>query len=183
MRFSAAGEGVHDTPGRHRVRHGTQGDGGATAGGVSFVPPDGTRDALGHPRLLVARTTERYTAVQQLLSEGKSLAAIGRQLRLDHSSVRRLPRTQSLAAKWSDLLGQESWWRSSRSPGPRFVRPPQGAATEACGGSCLAGRCRRFACDHSCSHTSGVVMSPRSGSRRPRHCLGSRSLRRIHPHR
>ena len=85
--------------------------------------------------------------MQQLLSEGKSLAAIGRQLCLDHSTVRRFARAQSLAAKWSDMLGQESWWRSSRSPGPRFVRPTESAAaTEACGGWCLAGRCRRFAC-------------------------------------
>ncbi|MGW0886193.1 ISL3 family transposase [Streptomyces sp. NPDC002671] len=61
-----------------------------------FVPPDGTRDVLGRPRRLVARTTERYTAVQQLLSEGRSLAAIGRQLRLDHSTVRRFARAQSL---------------------------------------------------------------------------------------
>jgi hypothetical protein len=64
--------------------------------GASFVPPDGTRDVLGHPRRLVARTTERYTVVQQLLSEGKSLAAIGRQLRLDHSTVRRFARVQSI---------------------------------------------------------------------------------------
>ncbi|MET7355129.1 transposase [Streptomyces mirabilis] len=63
---------------------------------ASFVPPDGTGDVLGHPRRLVARTTERYTAVQQLLSEGKSLAAIGRRLRLDHSTVRRFARARSL---------------------------------------------------------------------------------------
>ncbi|MGW4982184.1 helix-turn-helix domain-containing protein [Streptomyces mirabilis] len=44
----------------------------------------------------MARTTERYTAVQQLLSEGVSLAAIGRQLRLDHSTVRRFDRARSL---------------------------------------------------------------------------------------
>ncbi|MFF4963105.1 hypothetical protein [Streptomyces sp. NPDC001222] len=64
--------------------------------GVPFVPPDATRDVLGHPRRLVACTAERYTAVQQLLSEGKSLAAIGRQLRLYHSTVRRFARAQSL---------------------------------------------------------------------------------------
>ncbi|WP_051745716.1 transposase [Streptomyces yerevanensis] len=63
---------------------------------MSFAPPDGTGDVLGHPRRLVARTTQRYTAVQQLLSEGKSLAAIGRQLRLDHSTVRRFARVRSL---------------------------------------------------------------------------------------
>ncbi|MFI2207521.1 transposase [Streptomyces sp. NPDC020192] len=64
--------------------------------GVPFLPPDGTRDVLGRPRRLVARTTERYTTVQQLLSEGESLAAIGRQLRLAHSTVRRFARAQSL---------------------------------------------------------------------------------------
>ncbi|MGW0886456.1 transposase [Streptomyces sp. NPDC002671] len=61
-----------------------------------FAPPDGTLDILGHPRRLVARTTERYTTVQQLLAEGKSLAAIGRHLRLDHSTVRRFARAGSL---------------------------------------------------------------------------------------
>ncbi|WP_280923698.1 ISL3 family transposase [Streptomyces roseochromogenus] len=61
-----------------------------------FVPPDGTRDVLGRPRRLVARTTERYTAVQQLLAEGESLASISRRLRLDHSTVRRFARAQSL---------------------------------------------------------------------------------------
>ncbi|MFG2732569.1 ISL3 family transposase [Streptomyces canus] len=61
-----------------------------------FVPPNGTRDVLGRPRRLVARTIERYTAVQQLLSEGKSLASISRQLRLDHSTVRRFARAQTL---------------------------------------------------------------------------------------
>ncbi|GHE14503.1 hypothetical protein [Streptomyces alanosinicus] len=61
-----------------------------------FVPPDGTLDVLGRPRRLVARTTERYEAVQQRLAEGKSLAAIRRELRLDHSTVRRFARAQSL---------------------------------------------------------------------------------------
>ncbi|MFJ7593502.1 transposase [Streptomyces sp. NPDC097617] len=63
---------------------------------VPFVPPDGTLDALGRPRRLVARTAERYAAVQKLLSEGKSLGAIGRTLRLDHSTVRRFARAGSL---------------------------------------------------------------------------------------
>lgn len=61
-----------------------------------FIPPDSTLDVFGRPRRLVARTTERYTAVQQLLAEGNSLAAIGRQLRLDHSTVRRFARAGSL---------------------------------------------------------------------------------------
>jgi hypothetical protein len=61
-----------------------------------FVPPDGTLDSLGRPRRLVARTIERYEAVQQRLAEGKSLAAIRRELRLDHSTVRRFARARSL---------------------------------------------------------------------------------------
>ncbi|MER5227784.1 ISL3 family transposase [Streptomyces flaveus] len=74
--------------------------------GMPFVPPDGTRDVLGYPRRLVARTTQRYTAVQQLLSEGKSLAAIGRPLRLDHSTVNGMKRdldavTAGLSTPWS----------------------------------------------------------------------------------
>ncbi|MEU9992538.1 ISL3 family transposase [Streptomyces sp. NPDC048045] len=61
-----------------------------------FIPPDGTLDVLGRPRRLVARTTERYEAVQQRLAEGKSLAAIRRELRLDHSTARRFAPAQSL---------------------------------------------------------------------------------------
>lgn len=36
---------------------------------VPFVPPDGTLDVMGQPRRLVARTTERFAAVQALLAE------------------------------------------------------------------------------------------------------------------
>ncbi|MFH8837272.1 ISL3 family transposase [Streptomyces sp. NPDC017868] len=63
---------------------------------TSFVPPDGTLDSLGRPRRLVTRTIERYEAVQQRLAEGKTLAAIRRELRLDHSTVRRFARARSL---------------------------------------------------------------------------------------
>ncbi|MBV1941003.1 transposase [Streptomyces sp. BV286] len=63
---------------------------------VPFVPPDGTLDFAGRPRRLVARTTERYEAVQQRLAEGKTLAAIRRELRLDHSTVRLFARARSL---------------------------------------------------------------------------------------
>ncbi|UXX97302.1 hypothetical protein N7U49_46500 [Streptomyces sp. AD2-2] len=62
----------------------------------AFVPPDGTLDFAGRPRRLVTRTTERYEAVQQRLAEGKTLAAIRRELRLDHSTVRRFARARSL---------------------------------------------------------------------------------------
>ncbi|MGW7824707.1 ISL3 family transposase [Streptomyces puniciscabiei] len=61
-----------------------------------FDPPDGTRDCFGRPRRLVARTKERYAAVQERLAEGKSLGAIGRELRLDHSTVRRFARATSI---------------------------------------------------------------------------------------
>ncbi|MER6068007.1 ISL3 family transposase [Streptomyces sp. NPDC001817] len=63
---------------------------------VPFIPPDGALDVTGKPRRLVARTTERYEAVQKRLSAGMSLAAIRRELRLDHSTVRRFARAQSL---------------------------------------------------------------------------------------
>ncbi|MGW2081570.1 transposase [Streptomyces sp. NPDC001939] len=51
---------------------------------------------MGQPRRLVARTSERYRAVQQRLSAGMPLSAIRRELRLDHSTVRRFARAQSL---------------------------------------------------------------------------------------
>ncbi|MFF4434393.1 ISL3 family transposase [Streptomyces sp. NPDC001513] len=75
---------------------------------VPFVPPDGTLDVSGQPRRLVARTTERYAAVQALLAEGKSLAAIGRTLRLDHSTVRRFARATSLDELLAKATGRLS---------------------------------------------------------------------------
>ncbi|MFF3617513.1 ISL3 family transposase [Streptomyces sp. NPDC002580] len=61
-----------------------------------FVPLDGTLDSLGRPWRLVTRTIERYEIVQHRLAEGKTLAAIRRELRLDHSTVRRFARARSL---------------------------------------------------------------------------------------
>lgn len=61
-----------------------------------FEPPDGMHDCLGRPRRLVARTTERYAAVQERLAEGKTLTAIARELRLDHSTVRRFARATGI---------------------------------------------------------------------------------------
>lgn len=75
---------------------------------VPFVPPDGTLDVMGRPRRLVARTAERYAAVQGLLAEGKSLAAIGRALRLDHSTVRRFARAGSLDELLVKATGRQS---------------------------------------------------------------------------
>ncbi|MFE6871681.1 ISL3 family transposase [Kitasatospora sp. NPDC057692] len=61
-----------------------------------FDPPDGARDCPRRPRRVVARTKERYAAVQERLADGKSLAAIGLELRLDHSTVRRFARADSI---------------------------------------------------------------------------------------
>lgn len=69
---------------------------GLSSKAVPFIPPDGTLDVMGQPRRLVARTSERYRAVQQRLSAGMPLSAIRRELRLDHSTVRRFARAQSL---------------------------------------------------------------------------------------
>ncbi|MDP9792450.1 transposase [Catenuloplanes nepalensis] len=58
--------------------------------------PDGSLDVCGRERSLVVRTRERYTAVQQLLADGASLAEICRQLELDRTTVRRFARATSL---------------------------------------------------------------------------------------
>ncbi|MFD8292981.1 transposase [Streptomyces lavendulae] len=75
---------------------------------MPFVPPDGTLDVMGQPRRLAARTTQRYEAVQALLAERKSLAAIGRTLRLDHSTVRRFARAASLDELLAKATGRLS---------------------------------------------------------------------------
>lgn len=75
---------------------------------VPFVPPDGTLDVMGRPRRLVARTAERYAAVQALLADGQSLAVIGRTLRLDHSTVRRFARAGSLDELLAKATGRLS---------------------------------------------------------------------------
>lgn len=63
---------------------------------ASLVPTDGTKDACGRPRRLVARTRERYTAVQSMHAQGASMAAIGRELQLDVGTVRRFVRANGL---------------------------------------------------------------------------------------
>lgn len=58
--------------------------------------PDGSLDVCGRERALIVRTRERYTAVQQLLADGASLAEIGRKLDLERGTVRRFARATSL---------------------------------------------------------------------------------------
>jgi transposase len=58
---------------------------------VSDEPPvdsGGALDVLGRPRRLVARTRERFAAVQELAQQGLSFAEIGRRLGLDWRTVR-----------------------------------------------------------------------------------------------
>ncbi|MFE5948600.1 transposase [Streptomyces sp. NPDC056480] len=71
-------------------------------------PPDGTHDCLGRPRRLVARTRERFAAVQERLAEGKSLRAIARELRLDHSTVRRFARAGSIDELLTRAVNRQS---------------------------------------------------------------------------
>jgi transposase len=63
---------------------------------AASAEPDGSLDVCGRERFLVARTRERYAAVQQLLADGASLAEICRRLELDRTTVRRFARATSL---------------------------------------------------------------------------------------
>lgn len=58
--------------------------------------PDGVLDACGRERRLVTRTRERFAAVQELCAQGLSLGAISRQLGLDHGTVRRFARANTV---------------------------------------------------------------------------------------
>jgi transposase len=58
--------------------------------------PDGVLDACGRERRLVTRTRERFTAVQELRAQGLSLGAISRQLGLDHGTVCRFARADTV---------------------------------------------------------------------------------------
>lgn len=58
--------------------------------------PDGHCDVRGRPRRLVARTTERYHTIQDLVAAGRSLRGISRELNLDYYAVRRYARAVSL---------------------------------------------------------------------------------------
>ncbi|MCA2230502.1 ISL3 family transposase [Nonomuraea sp. NEAU-L178] len=58
--------------------------------------PDGHLDVRGRNRKLVTRTIGRYSAVQDLVSQGRSLKGISRDLNLDYYSVRRYARAATL---------------------------------------------------------------------------------------
>ncbi len=55
--------------------------------------PDGMLDGRGRPRRIVATIRERHRAVQELLTQGRSLRGISRDLDLDYCAVRRYART------------------------------------------------------------------------------------------
>jgi transposase len=57
---------------------------------------EGTLDACGRERRLVARTRQRYIDVQRLLAEGSSLSQICHTLELDRSTVRRFARATTI---------------------------------------------------------------------------------------
>jgi transposase len=58
--------------------------------------PDGVLDACGRERRLVTRTRERFAAIQELRAQGLSLGAISRQLGLEHGTVRRFARANTV---------------------------------------------------------------------------------------
>jgi hypothetical protein len=62
----------------------------------TLTEPDAMLDVCGRERALVMRTRERYTAVQQLLAQGASLAEICRKLELGRGTVRRFARANTL---------------------------------------------------------------------------------------
>jgi hypothetical protein len=59
-------------------------------------PPDGYLDVNGRERALVARNTQRYADVQELVAQGCSLKGISRALNLDYYAVRRCARAAGL---------------------------------------------------------------------------------------
>lgn len=75
---------------------GSPGQPQAPPGAASPAVPGGTLDVCGRERPLVARTRDRYAAVQQLLAEDTALSEIGRRLELDRTTVRRFARASSV---------------------------------------------------------------------------------------
>jgi transposase len=108
------GEAVDKTVTAHHacVRSGLAGPSPAAAQAEEQLPTDapppaiaapsplpdtnGMLDVCGRERRLVVRTRQRYTDVQQLLTQGHSLEAICQQLELDRGTVRRFARAESV---------------------------------------------------------------------------------------
>ena len=74
------------------------------------VTPDGSLDACGRERRLVARTRERYGEIRQRLDAGQSLAAICRalDLDLDRKTVQRFARAASIDELLASAMNRES---------------------------------------------------------------------------
>jgi transposase len=68
----------------------------APPAGAAAPDTHGVLDVCGRERRLVVRTRQRYTTVQQLLTQGHTLEAICRQLDLDRGTVRRFARAGSV---------------------------------------------------------------------------------------
>lgn len=69
---------------------------------------EGRLDIRGRERKLVARAIERYTAVQELVAQGRSLKGISRDLNLDYYAVRRYARASGLEELLATAVGRAS---------------------------------------------------------------------------
>ena len=72
------------------------------------VPPDGSLDACGRERRLVARTRERYAEIRGRLDAGESLSAISRVTGLDRKTVQRFARAGSAGELPGKATSRES---------------------------------------------------------------------------
>jgi hypothetical protein len=68
----------------------------------------GRLDVRGRERKLVARAIERYTAVQELVAQGRSLKGISRDLNLDYYAVRRYARASGVDELLATAAGRAS---------------------------------------------------------------------------
>jgi transposase len=69
---------------------------------------EGRLDVRGRERKLVARAIERYTAVQELVAQGRSLKGISRDLNLDYYAVRRYARACGVEELLATAAGRAS---------------------------------------------------------------------------
>lgn len=68
----------------------------------------GRLDVRGRERKLVARAVERYTTVQDLVAQGRSLRGISRDLHLDYYAVRRYARASGVEELLATAAGRAS---------------------------------------------------------------------------